>query len=125
MSRLRLVFILSLVILAGVFIATIYLIPGDYRGEETKRVQVIQGENEWILQYDIINPGERHVSYTIHVTVDDKDYSDRTVVKAGKTYTYIHRIYRHQLKEGKVTFTLFEEGKPEPVERVTYYIDLN
>ena len=125
MFRLRLLFVLSLVILAGVFIAAIYFIPADDSYTESKRAQIIERENEWILQYDIINNQEREIKYTIYVTVDNTAYSDSTVVKPGKTYTYIHHIYPQQLAEGKVTFALYEEGKVKPVEQVTYYIDLD
>lgn len=59
------------------------------------------------------------------INVDDAVYKDSTVVKQGKTYTYIHHIYPQQLEEGEVTFALYEEGKAEPIEQVTYYIDYN
>lgn len=122
MSRLRLIFVLSLVILAGVFIATIYFIPSGQSYTESKRAQIIDGGNEWILQYDIINNEQRDIKYTIFVTVDDAVYKDSTVVKPGKAYTYIHHIYPQQLDEGKVTFALYEGDKAEPVEQATYYI---
>ena len=125
MSRLRLIFVLSLVVLAGVFIAIIYFIPSGQSYVESKRAQIIEGENEWILQYDIINDEERDIKYTIFITVDDVVYKDSTVVKPGKTYTYIHHIYPQQLGDGKVTFALYEGGKAEPVEQVTYYIDFH
>ena len=122
MSKLRLIFILSLIILAGIFISIVYLIPSGQSYTESKRVQIIEGENEWILQCDIINDEERDIEYIIHVTVDDAIYKDSTVVKPGKTYTYIHHIYPQQLDEGKVTFALYEGEKAEPVEEATYYI---
>ncbi len=77
------------------------------------------------MQCDIINDEERDIEYIIHVTVDDAIYKDSTVVKPGKTYTYIHHIYPQQLDEGRVTFALYEEGKAEPIEQVTYYIDFD
>ena len=122
MSRLRLIFILSLIILAGIFISVVYLIPSGNSYTESKRVQVIKGENEWILQCDIINNEERDIEYIIHVIVDGAMYKDSAVVKPGKTYTYIHHIYPQQLDEGKVTFALYEGDKVEPVEQATYYI---
>ena len=125
MSKLRLVFVLSLVVLAGVFIFTLYLIPFGESYPELRKAQIINAGNEWILQYDIINNQEIDIKYTIHVTVDGAAYSDSTVVKPGKTYTYIHHIYPRQLAEGKVTFALYEGDKAEPVEQVTYYINLN
>ena len=125
LPKLRLIFVLSLIILAGVFIATVYFIPSSQSDTESKRVQIIQGENEWILQYDIINNGERDTKYTIYVTIDDAVYKDSTIVKPGKRYTYIHHIYPQQLVKGMVTFALYEEGKAKPVEQATYYIDLD
>ena len=125
LSKLRLILVLSLIILAGVFIATVYFIPSSQSDTESRRVQIIQGENEWILQYDIINNEERDTKYTIYVTVDDAVYKDSTMVKPGKRYTYIHHIYPQQLVKGMVTLALYEEGKAKPVEQATYYIDLD
>ncbi len=125
MSKLRLIFVLSLIILARVFILTIFFIPSGQSYTESRRVQIIGGEDEWILQCDIINDEERDIKYTIFITVDDAVYKDSTVVKPGKTYTYIHRMDPQQLKEGKVTFALYEEGKAKPIEQVTYYIDFD
>ncbi len=125
MSRLRLIFVLSLVILAGVFISAIYFIPSGQSYTESRRAQIIEGENEWIAQYDIINNEARDIKYTIFITVDGAVYRDSTVVKPGKTYTYIRHIYPQQLEEGKVTFALYEEGKAKPIEQVTYYIDFD
>jgi len=125
LSRLRLIFVLSLIILAGVFISIIYLIPSGQDYTESNKAQIIEGEEQWILQYDIINNEDKDINYTIYVTVDGAVYKDSTVVKQGKKYTYIHHIYPEHLEEGKVTFTLYEEGKTEPIEEVTYYIDHN
>jgi uncharacterized membrane protein len=125
LSRLRLIFILSLVILAGVFIATLYLVPSGQSYPEPRKAQIIDAGDEWILQYDITNNEKRDIEYTIYVTIDNKDYTDSTIVKQGKTYTYIHHIYPQQLTEGEVSFALYEEGKPELVEYTTYYIDLD
>ncbi|MBA7682018.1 hypothetical protein ES703_90364 [subsurface metagenome] len=116
---------MSLVILAGVFISTIYFIPSGQSYTESKRVQIIEGENEWILQCDIINDQGRDIKYTIFISIDDVVYTDSTVVKQGKTYTYIHHIYPQQLEVGEVTFALYEDGKAEPVEQVTYHIGHN
>ena len=123
MSRFRLIFIFSLIILAGIFISVVYLIPSSGNSyNESKRVQIIEGENEWILQCDIINDEERDIKYTILVTVDAEVRQDSTVVQAGKTYTYISHIYPQQLSEGKVTLSLYEGDKAEPVEQVTYHL---
>ena len=102
-----------------------YFIPSGQSYTESRRAQIIEGENEWILQYDLINDKEIDTRYTIFINVDDAVYKDSTSVKPGMTYTYIHHIYPQQLEEGEVIFSLYEEDKAEPIEQVTYYIDQN
>jgi hypothetical protein len=123
--RLRLIFILSLIVLAGLFVSIVYFLPSRDSYSETKGVHIIEAENEWILQYDIINNEERDIEYTIVVTVDDIVYTDSTVVKPGKSYTYIHHIYPQQLHEGKVSFASYQEGKPEAIEQATFNLTQN
>ncbi len=122
MFKLRLIFIISLVILAGVFIATIYFIPSAQRYPESKKSQIIRGENEWILQYDIVNNEEKDMRYDIQVAVDGAVYRDSTVVKQGRTYTYIYHIYPSQLEKGRVTFAVYKGGETKPIEQATYYV---
>ena len=123
MTKLRLIFVTSFIILAGISISTIYFLPNSQHYTESRRVQIIEGENEWILQCDIINNEDIDIEYIINVTVDDAVYKDSIVVKPGKAYTYIHHIYPEQLREGMVIFTLYERDKVEPVEQATYYLD--
>ena len=125
MSKLTLAFVLSLVILAGVLASTMYFIPAKVGYTESRRSGIIAAENEWILQYDIINTEPEDTSYTIFVKIDNAIYKDSTTVKAGKAYTYIQHIYPQQLEQGKVSLSLYKEGKVEPVEHAIYYIDHN
>jgi|SRR3990172_43399 len=120
--KLKLIFILSLIILAGLFISVVYLVPSSQKPVESKRVQIIKGENGWTLQYNITNDKDRDIKYTIIVTVDNAARKDITIVQAGKTYTYIYHISPQQLTKGQVTVALHEEDKAEPVEQTTYYI---
>jgi hypothetical protein len=123
LRRLRLVFVLSLFVMAGVFIATVYFIPSVQRPPQSRSAKVIRMADEWILQADISNRESRDIEYTIFVTVDGAVHKDSAVVKPEKTYTYIYRINRQHIKEGKVTYALYEDGKTEPVEQTTYYVD--
>ena len=125
MFRLRLIFILSLIVLAGLFVSIVYFLPSREGYTETKRVHIIEAENEWILQCDIINSEDRDTEYTIVVTIDGIVYTDSTVVKPGKSYTYIHHIYPQQVQEGKVTLALYQEGKTEPIEQTTFHLAHN
>lgn len=74
------------------------------------------------MQYDVLNQDEVEKQYTIDVTVDSAVYHDRTEVGQGKTYTYIFHIQPEQLTEGNVGFTVYEQGKAEPVDQVTFHI---
>lgn len=123
MSRLRSVFIISLVILAAIFISTMLFIPSGQNLEESNRVQIIKGDEEWILQCDITNNQGRDINYVFSVVVDDVVHQDSTMVEQGQTYTFIHHIYPEQLVAGEVTFTLREKGKAEPIEQVVYNIE--
>lgn len=123
MSRLRSVFIISLIILAAIFISTMLFIPSGQNLEESNRVQIIKGDEEWILQCDITNNQGRDINYVFSVVVDDVVHQDSTMVEQGQTYTFIHHIYPEQLVAGEVTFTLREKGKAEPIEQVVYNIE--
>ncbi len=88
-------------------------------------MQIIEGDEEWILQCDITNNQGRAIDYAFSVTVDDVVHQDSTTVEQGQTYTFIHHIYPGQLVAGEVTFTLREKGKAEPIEQVAYNIEFN
>ncbi len=125
LSGLRLIFLLSIVILAAVFIAIIYLIPSELNYAESKNIQIIDGQEQWILQYDIVNDQQNDISYTIEVTIDGIVFTDSAVVEPGKTYTYIRHIDPGQVSTGEVSLTLYQGEMATPVEQVTYYFDLN
>ena len=125
MSKLRLIFVLSLIIFAGIFVTILYVVPSSHNPLESKRVQIIKGANGWTLEYDIINDKKTDTSYTIVVTVDNAARTDKVVVQPGKTYTYTYHIAPEKLDKGKVTFTLYDGAKAEPIEQTTYYIGNN
>jgi len=124
-SKLRLIFILSLVALAGVFIATISFISPGQDFDNSSKVQIIDGEDEWILQYDVLNSGQRDTTYSIQVTIDSEIYKISTVVEQGKSYSYIRHVYPEQLLSDEINFVVYKEGINEPIENVTYHIDIN
>jgi len=121
--RLRLVFIISLVILAAVFVVLVYLLPSQSSRTETRKVQIIKGDNEWILQVTLMNDEPRSVEYNIRVAVDGVESRDVAVIEPGKSYTYIRHIYPSEAKEGKVTLEVYREGETEPVEKATFQLD--
>jgi hypothetical protein len=122
LSKLKLIFISSLVVLVIVFIATFYLIPSQLNLPESKNIQIIETEDEWILQYDIFNNSDNDIAYEILATADGNTFSDRPLVKSGREYTYILHIPHEQITSGEVTFIVYQEGRQEPIEQASYQL---
>jgi len=123
MSRLKIVYILSLVIL-GVLIALAVFRPMAV-GEEystVQRAQLLEREDEWIIEFDIINHEGKDVSYIIKVLVDGKLYNQPVLIKDGGVFTAIHHIYPDRLTNNEVKFAVYKEGEATPIEEATYYL---
>ena len=123
MSRLRIVYIASLVIL-GVLVAVTVFQPMVTGGKysEVQREQLLQTEDEWIIRFDIINHEGIDQEYTITVVIDGKPYSQKVLVRDGKMFTYIRHIRYDRVTEGIVSFTICKEGEATPIEQATYYL---
>jgi hypothetical protein len=123
MTKLRILFIVSLGIL-GVLLALTLFHPLGGGGKTSEVVQesLLRTENEWIAEFNIINPQESEQLYTITVTMDGMQYNENVLIHAGKTFTYIHHIYPDRLTEGCVTISICKEGESTPVECITYYV---
>jgi len=126
MSKLRIVYIASLVILA-VLIGFTVLRPLATGGEysEVSKEQLLQTENEYIIQLDIKNHEGEDKNYTINVLIDGKSYSEDVLIPDGRIFTYIQHVYRGRIIEGNVTFTIYKEGEDTPLEELTYHIDFD
>ncbi len=123
MSKLRIFYIVSLVILALLIVFTVFrpmATGGQY--SEVQREQLLQTEDEWIIQFDISNREGKNTTYTINVLVAGKQYGDRFIVQDGSTYTYIHHIRRDMVGTGEVSSTIYKEGSDTPFEQATYYL---
>lgn len=126
MSKLRLVYIVSLVIL-GVLLAVMLWHPfsqaGEQRYSEVGRESVIQRDDQWIIQFDIVNREGKDQNYIINISANG--YSDRQVVlvRDGAIFTYIHHVYPETVKEtGKFNLSVYKEGESTPFEETTYYV---
>ena len=123
MSRLKIVFILSLVIL-GVLIAFTVFQPMATGSEysEVQRAQLLEREDQWIIEFRIFNREGRDQNYTITVVVDGKQYKESVLIQDRRIFTYIHHFYRGRLTNNEVKFTVYKEGEATPLEEVTYYL---
>ena|SRR3972149_879424 len=123
MSRLRIIYILSLAllgVLAGLAVARPFVTGRDYSA--VGRESVLQEEGEWIVQFDIINHQNKDMNYNLVWTNGGETYSEGVLVAKGRVYSHIHHIYQDTLKTGKVNLTIYEEGETTPFEQLTYYL---
>ena len=123
MSKLSIIHITSLVILGVLLVFTVFRpIATGAKYSEVSRGQLLQTEEEYISQFDIMNREGEDKKYTIKVAIDDYRYSEDVLIPDGRKFTYIHHIYHNRITEGNVSFTIFKEGKDTPFEQITYYL---
>ena len=123
MSRLRIFYILSMVVLA-VFISLTVFKPmaPDKIYSEVQQAQFLEAEDELIIQFSLFNHEGRDQSYTVTIKVDDKLYQENILVRDGRMFTYIHHIYPDKVTDGSVSFAIYKEGNPTPLEEGTYHL---
>jgi len=123
MPKLRIIYIVSLVIL-GVLVAFTVFRPMATGEEysEVQRAQLLEREDQWIIEFDIINREGKDMSYTIKVVSDGKSYTESILVRDGGMFTYIHHFYPERLTKKEVSFAVYREGESTPIEQATYYL---
>jgi len=123
MPKLRIIYIVSLVIL-GVLVAFTVFRPMATGEEysEVQRAQLLEREDQWIIEFDIINREGKDMSYTIRVLADGKQYTESVLVRDGGMFTYIHHFYPERLTKKEVSFAVYREGESTPIEQATYYL---
>lgn len=123
MSKLGIIYIGSLGILAVLLVFTVFqpMATGD-KYSEVQKEQLLETESEWIIQVDIINNEGRDQNYTINVLVDEILYTDSILIRDGAKFSYIHHIRRDTIINGDVSFTIYKEGEAAPFEKVIYYL---
>lgn len=123
MSKLSIVHIASLVILGVLLVFTVFRpIATSGKYSEVSRGQLLQTEEEYIIQFDIMNREGEDKKYTIKVAIDDYRYSEDVLIPDGRLFSYINHIHPSRITDGKVSFTIFKEGEDTPFEQITYYL---
>ena len=123
LSKLRIFYILSLVILATLLVFTVFL-PMATRGRysEVQRLGLLKQGDGWVIQFDILNHEGKDARYTIDVLVDGEPSTLTVSVQNEHAFTYIKDIKPFMLTEGKVSITVYKEGEAKPIEDVTYHL---
>ena len=124
MSKLRIIFVASFLILGVLLAFTLFrpMVLGQ-EFETLIRESIIQEEDEWIIQINIINKEGEVTDYTIEWSTGGEIYNSKNVtIKNGRTFTNIHHVYPQTVQEGEVYLTIYKEGEPTPFEQSTYYV---
>ena len=123
MSRLRIIYIVSLVILAVLIVFTIFQ-PMATRGKysEVQKEQLLETEGEWIIQFDIINHEGKDQYYTINILVSEKLDTKSVLIRDGAKFSYIYHFRPDLETDGDVSFTIYKEGEANPFEQVIYHL---
>ena len=123
MSKLRIIFVASLLILGVLLVFTLFRpITVGQKFETLTRESIIEKEDEWIIQINIINREGEDTDYIIEWSTGEETYSGRVSIESGRTFTNIYHVYPETVKEGKVYLTIYKEGEPTPFEQSTYYV---
>jgi len=124
MSKLRIIFVASLLILGVLLAFTLFrpLTVGQ-KFETLIRESVIQEEDEWVIQINLINKEGEVTDYTIEWSTGGEIYNSKSVsIKNGRTFTNIHHVYPETVREGEIHLTIYKDGEPVPFEQSTYYV---
>lgn len=122
-SRLKLFYISSILILVMVAMFTVFrpMVKGA-EFTEVRRDSLLKVDNEWIVQFDIMNHEGREQKYLIKAAVDGRLYSEDILVLDNRLFTYIYHICRDDVVGGDVSFAIYREGEDTPIKRVAYHL---
>ena len=123
MSKLRIFYILSLVILGVFLVFTVFrpMVTGE-EYSQVLREQLLEKEDQWVIELHILNHEGQDTNYTINVVSDEVLCTDTIPIRPGRVFKYIVHIYKDKLEEGKVSLTVCKEGEDTPFEQTNYYL---
>ncbi len=123
MSKFRIFYILSLVILGVLLVSTVFrpmAAGGEY--SQVLRENILEKEDQWVIELHILNHEGRDANYVIDVAGDEPISTDTIPIRAGSVFKYIIHIYKDRLGSGKCSLTIYKRGEAAPIEQTTYYL---
>jgi len=121
--KFRIIYIASLVLLGALVAFTVFQpMVGGEQCSEVQRAQLLEREDQWIIEFDIINREGEDTDYTIEVITDGEQYTESVLIRDGGVFTYIHHFYPERLTQNEVSFAVYKEGESTPIEQATYFL---
>lgn len=121
--KFRIIYIVSLVILGVLIAFTVFQpVATGEQYSEVQRAQLLEREDQWIIEFDIINQEGEDTGYTIKVVTDGEQYTESVLIRDGGVFTYIHHFYPERLTSNEISFSVYKAGDPTPIEQATYFL---
>ncbi|MFH1775364.1 MAG: hypothetical protein ABH839_01715 [Chloroflexota bacterium] len=123
MPKLRIIYIIALGVLAVLVVFTVFrpmVSKGKY--SEVQREQLLETDDEWIIQFVIINREGEINKYIINTLVGGTQSTESVSLDDGQSFTYIRHIRRDRAGDGNVSFTIYKENEETPIKRVSYHL---
>ncbi len=121
MSRFKLVYIVSLVVL-GTLVGFALVRPAATAGEysEVSQEQLIRTDTEYLIELQIANHEGRDTSYSIEVVFSESRSRQDVTIPDDNSYGYRYHIDPARLTGEAVNVSVFKEGQDSPFEEITY-----
>ena len=125
MSKSRIIYIISLIIMSVLMLFTVFKpMASEERFTEVSRESIIHTEDEWIIQFDIINKEGKDTDYIINWSTGEEVYRRKEVsIAGGRSFTNIHHVNPDGMKEGKLKLEIYKKGEPTPFEQTSYFLE--
>ncbi len=124
MSKLKIIYIVSLVILGVLIVLTVFR-PMATGGEYSvvQRAHFLEREDRWIIELHIFNHEAQDTDYTINVVVDEELCTESIRLRPGALGKLSYHISRDKVdREREVSVAVYKDGEATPFEQATYYL---
>ena len=100
MSRLKIIYIASLILLGLMVSLTVFkpLVKGAHYND-VQQESLIKNDQEWVLQFSLINNDTGAETYQVNVDKDGQLYQDEVTVAGQGEYTYIQHFQQQPGKD--------------------------
>jgi len=123
MSKLRIVYIITLIILGVLLVFTVFRPMASVKEfTEMQRENLLETEDGWIVELIVINREGKDTEFSINAFVSGESYTETALVPNEGSFTYIYDIDRRRLIDDKVTFWVYKNGEDSPFEEINYYL---
>lgn len=86
------------------------------------KLQIIERTDQWILQYNILNPGDKEQIYSFEITADSKVNTQSVSLAPKQTFQFIYHLYPALLHDGGVRFVLWKAAEQQPMEDLLLHL---